>query len=306
MDTEKKNKKVRYHLIYRDKNKKQIWRSLASFDDVDPYSLTDAKAIEGTFHKSRKESRLEVFDIKPGTSMTFKELGAWYLSLDKVKGKKYFKTLSFNLDSFNKDFGDTLVSSITPADLEGYQVRRKREGYSDSYVDQQMKAAKAAVNKAFSNRLIDGEPKRVFGEVENLLKRNPKTKKAANARDRVWTVEEYQRLLEHLPPHMKTALALGFYTGMRRGEILNLTWDKVNLKDKVIELESVDTKDSEPRTIPICNELCKLLAEESSRVRDAEADPHIVLYHGKPVRNIRGALRAACEEAKIPYGRNVK
>ena len=238
--------------------------------------------------------------------MTFKELSDWYLSLDKVKEKKYYPTLSFNLDSFNKDFGNTLVSGIKPVDLEGYQVRRKKEGYSDSYIDQQIGAARAVVNKAFENRLIDGEPKRVFSGIEKLLKRNAVTHKLANARDRILTPDEYKRLLRYLPLHVKVVFALGFYGGMRRGEILNLTWDKVNLKNRVIELEAGDTKDSEPRTIPICNELFKLLVEEANPIRDAQADKHVVLLKGKPVRDIRTAIRDACKKAKIPYGRNAK
>jgi integrase len=305
LDNEKKNKKVRYHVVYRQ-NGKQVWRSLSTFKDCDPCSIEDARAVNSKFTVCKKEHRLDVFQIKPGVSMTFKEIADWYLSLDKVKGKKYYPTLCFNLDSFNKDFGTTLVSSIKPVDLEGYQVRRKNEGYSDSYIDQQIGAAKAVVNKAFDNRLIDGEPKRVFSGIKKLLKRSPTTHKLANARDRILTVDEYKRLSEYLPRHVKVAFALGFYGGMRRGEILNLTWDRVNLKDRVIELEAGDTKDSEVKTVPICNELYRLLVEEASPIRDAEADNHVVLYKGKPVKDIRGAIREACKKAKIPYGRNAK
>ena len=52
---------------------------------------------------------------------------------------------------------------------------------------------------------------------------------------------------------------MGYYAGMRKGEILPLTWNKVNFKDRVIELEAADTKDNEPRAVPICDELLKVL-----------------------------------------------
>jgi integrase len=54
--------------------------------------------------------------------------------------------------------------------------------------------------------------------------------KNANARDKVLSYEEYNKLLSKLPQHTKAIVAMAFWSGMRRGELLNLTWDKVDLK----------------------------------------------------------------------------
>src|SRR5208337_5088380 len=100
----------------------------------------------------------------------------------------------------------------------------------------------------------------------------------------------------------KAILATGFYTGMRKGEILSLTWDKVSLEKRVISLEATDTKDNEPRVIPISKELYPIL----TGIPRALHDNHVFLYKGKPVRDIRSGLTEACEKAGIPYGRFVK
>ena len=84
--------------------------------------------------------------------------------------------------------------------------------------------------------------------------------------------------MDRLPAHTRAILATGFYTGMRRGEILSLTWDKVDLKDRLIRLEASDTKDKEPRTIPICEELHEVL----SGIPRAIHDNHVFLYRGNP------------------------
>ena len=69
-------------------------------------------------------------------------------------------------------------------------------------------------------------------------------------------------------------LATGFYTGMRRGGILGLTWDKVDLRAKVVKLEATDTKDRQARTIPVCQEL----SEVFSQIPQALHDRHVFLY----------------------------
>jgi integrase len=109
------------------------------------------------------------------------------------------------------------------------------------------------VNKAFDNDLVGGAPVKAFKRIKKLLKRN------ANGRNKILSFDQFNRLMRQLPLHAKHILATGFYTGMRKGEIVALTWDKVDLKSLMITLRAADTKDKEPRKIPICDELYKIL-----------------------------------------------
>lgn len=59
-------------------------------------------------------------------------------------------------------------------------------------------------------------------------------------------------------PQMLQIVSLGLSTGMRRGEILALTWDRV--KGNHIQLLAIDTKNGKPRRIPISEETKKVLA----------------------------------------------
>jgi len=47
---------------------------------------------------------------------------------------------------------------------------------------------------------------------------------------------------------------------MRRSEILSLTWDKVDLKERMIRLESADTKEGLSKKVPISKTL-KIILE---------------------------------------------
>ncbi len=132
--------------------------------------------------------------------------------------------------------------------------------------------------------------------VKKLLKLND------NARDRVLSKTEFEDLRQNAPNHVKPILPTAYYTGMRQGEILNLTWDRVDLKERVIRLQPEDTKDNEPRDIPICDELSEIFERLPRGIRSAR----VFIFKGKPIQDIRKALRKACEDAGIPYGRFVK
>jgi integrase len=283
----KKSNKLRYWITYRLPGGKQRREYVGC-------SIEEARDANGKRRVQKRENR--IFDIKPESRMTFSELKDWYLNLEKVKALSYYPILKICLNKFNSVFGDTVISQIKPADLENHQAKRKAEGKADSTIDQEIGAARGMINKAFDNDLVGGETLRVFKKVKKLLKRN------ANARDKILSPEQLEKLVYHLPRHTKGIILTAFYTGMRRCEVLSLTWDKVSLEKRLIQLDARDTKDKEPRSIPICDELHDLLRQ----IPRAIHDDHVFLYKGKPVRDIREGLTRACKAANIAYGRFVK
>ena len=132
-------------------------------------------------------------------------------------------------------------------------------------------------------------------------------KPGSDVRDRILSKDEFKALMKHSKGHTKAIIATGYYTGMRKGEILNLTWSKVDLKNRMIQLESSDTKDRESRNIPLCNELLNVMLSLPNRIQDSDKDNHVFQYKGQPIDgDTRDGLRKACKEAKIKYGRFVK
>lgn len=113
-----------------------------------------------------------------------------------------------------------------------------------------------------------------------------------NTRTGVITPDQYDALKHSMPPHAALALCIGYHTGMRRGVILSLRWDWVDLTAGVIRVPSSDTATKKkPRVVPIYGDMRPLLEMAFS----AAQTPYVVEWKGKRVRDIKRSWRTACK-----------
>jgi len=84
-------------------------------------------------------------------------------------------------------------------------------------------------------------------------------------------------------------LDFAYYSGWRRNEILELTWDEVDLKGGVIRLTPRRSKTRTGRVLPISPPLLRVL-KRRRHLRQAE-DPRVFFRDGIPVRQWRTAAR---------------
>jgi len=189
-------------------------------------------------------------------------------------------------------FGDKLINTITAGMIEEYRANRHIEpGRHGTPV----KIATINRDLALLKHLFS------YAIREGWLERNPvslvKFDKENNARDRVLSPEEFERLQHYSSPHLQAINLVAYQTGMRRGEILNLTWDRVDLRAGLIRLKAEDTKTDEARFVPLTTDLTVQL-KELYKVRYLH-EPHVFLVNGKSVSSIKTAFNAACRRAKI-------
>jgi integrase len=108
-----------------------------------------------------------------------------------------------------------------------------------------------ALNIAEREAWIDRNP---FEQGPPLI--NPKDEKG---RQRICSREEETALLdacnEDERRHLRSVLICAFDTGMRRGEILSLDWNDVDLKHSVIRVRAFNTKTMTGREVPITSRL---------------------------------------------------
>ena len=139
---------------------------------------------------------------------------------------------------------------------------------------------------------------------EATLKRIGKAKflEENNRRLRYLSKEECQGLIKACDSHLRPIVITALNTGMRKGEILNLTWDRVDLKHGFILLDQ--TKNGERREIPINGTLREALSElsQGTKERPRRIDIPYVFYdpsNGKAYKDVKRSFHSACRRAKI-------
>lgn len=78
------------------------------------------------------------------------------------------------------------------------------------------------------------------------------------------------------PAHSRDFLLMAILTGMRRGELMRLRWENVDLSAGTLHLPT--TKNGDPLNLPLCKFLVKLLTERS---KDAGRSPFVFPGPGK-------------------------
>jgi integrase len=132
-----------------------------------------------------------------------------------------------------------------------------------------------------------------------------------NARTGFFEEHDLQRLLVHLPDHIKAVVEVAYYTSWRvASEILTRQWKHVDLTAGWLRLEPGETKNGEGRMFPLTGRLRQVLEEQRERTRVVEREQGRIvpwLFHrdGERVKSIRRPWERACRlaglEGKIPH-----
>jgi integrase len=290
LDKAKRAGRVRYWVAYYLPGRKLKWESAG-------FSIDDAKVIEGDLRVQKRAGKLP--EMMRGSKLTFAGLSKWHLEQESVKALASYSIIKLKLDKFNAEFGTRPVNTISASDLKNFQTKLQGQGLKPGTVDQDLGKVKAMINAAFLNGKIGADAYRAFKAIKKTLV------KGSDVRDRVLTAEEFSRLLTHAEGHTKGILMMAYHTGMRRGEILGLTWDRVDLKNRMIYLEARHTKTKEPRMVPMSAELFKMLQGMPGKVAESGKTRH-VFQHKEPMFDIRAGIKKACKAAGIEYGRNIR
>lgn len=168
---------------------------------------------------------------------------------------------------WKQEYGRYLLSAVTPAMLV-----EARDKLRSTWFSRKAKGGKT-VQRERSPRTVDTYLMALSAVLTTAtnewewMRENPMRKvrrlDATPGRVRFLSDEERERLLKACKASTSTTLypivMIAISTGMRQGEILSLTWDRVDLSRGVLLLEH--TKNGERRAVPLVGKALEILTE---------------------------------------------
>ncbi len=176
----------------------------------------------------------------------FNELAEDFVTDYRINRKKTLAKAVCSVKHLKEVFGGMRGTEITTAKIKEFVSKRMAEGVSNATINRELAALKRMFHLA-----AECTPRKV-GEVPHI----PMLKES-NTRKGFFEHEEYLKLMDALPFHLRSVATFAYHTGWRLGEILNLTWDKVDVRQGIIRLDPGETKNEEARTIRLMPELMK-------------------------------------------------
>jgi integrase len=241
--------------------------------------------------KARTEERFIYKDLS--AKMSLEELCSWYRGLPEVKAKKTYKKELSSILNLKRLLGAaTKLKELTAGRIEGYQRNRLAEPsprhpgemVRPATVNREIACLKTMMSRAVHHKKLN----------ENSIaavRRLPEN----NVRMRILNVEEFERLFQVCPQHVKPIVMLAFYTGMRKSEIVELEWHEVDLNKGFIRLMRKRTKTEAPRSIPLHPRVRSML----ERLPRGIHTDRVFLKDGRPFDDFKKAYTAACKKALI-------
>lgn len=183
----------------------------------------------------------------------------------------------WGLKHLDKFFGDKPLVDIESKMLEAFIKERQNYGAAPGTINRNLallrrmfkllKRSNSALNVPYFPRLKEAKPRQGFIEHENFAK-----------------------LFAELPERLHSFVIFLYTTGCRSGEAKKLRWNQIDWNERLVYAEAEQTKNNEPRTIPLADEVFNRLS------KIPEAKRAGLLF---PVGNFRKAWQSACVRAGL-------
>ncbi|WP_404799934.1 tyrosine-type recombinase/integrase [Qipengyuania atrilutea] len=180
-------------------------------------------------------------------------------------------------------FGKRIGSEITREDCRSYYRERKRLEYADSTIKTDLELLRACLRHRYG------------ASAPNIW-----IAPASRARDHWLTKEQAAMIVDLIDtPHIKLFVVLALATGARAGAILDLTWERVNFEQGLIDFRPPGRIQTNKRrnVVPMNNRARSALLE----AQPAAMTGHVIEYAGKPVGSVKKAIQRLSSRAGIPF-----
>jgi integrase len=194
------------------------------------------------------------------------------------------------INHLSEFYGAATVSAVNARAHERYIAQCRKEGKADGTINRHLGALRAALRFAVRSGDLAVAP-----HVPSL--KEPPPRPHVLDRRQVAALLNAARRLGH--DHIALFIRLAVYTGARRNAILQLTWDRVDLRAATVDFRLPGVAHSRKRRA-ITGLNARLLAS-LRRLSKRATCKTVIAYKGKAVESIKRAFRQTANEAKMPH-----
>jgi len=208
----------------------------------------DKKLAEVVLKKRQVAIAEDKFLDKPKkrAKIRFSDLCDKYLETYSKPEKRSYSDDVYFVKRFKQYFGNRYIHEITTLQVAEYKAERKSQ-VKEATVNRELGVLKSIFNRGIEWDMAETNP------VKKV-----KLFKVDNARLRFLSEEEIKKLLAYCSDDLYDIVMVALNTGMRRGEILGMTWEDVNLKATTITIPAGNAKNKCSRDVPINTALMKV------------------------------------------------
>lgn len=215
------------------------------------------------------------------------------------------------------------LENLSPWVIEKWRTERKKQNIADSTINRDLVALKAALSKALEWELIDQHPlhkvkpfridtakkvRYLSAAEEQSLRKALDEREARVRRERKrgnkWRKERGYDLYplitkEHFVDHLKPMVLLSLNSGMRRGELFNLKWPDVDLKNKQVTISGETAKSGKTRHIPLNQEALETLTRWKPKKKEEATGYVFPGKEGQRLDNVSTSWQNITKKAKL-------
>lgn len=270
--------------LYKRENSPYWWIRLPpTKGELKPFRLstgTSNKRQAQHLHDKLKAERWEqdMLDKKP--VRTWDEAAERFLEETKHKRTQSWDRSMFKW--FHPYLGGKELTAINRDLLD--QIRAKRaKGVQPATVNRYMALVRAVLRRAcFEWEWLDRVPR--VGMLRDK-----------EGRIRSLTREEFARLLDQLPEHLRDMAIFSVATGLRQGNVRQLQWKQISLERRHLWISADQHKNGRPHAVPLNDAALWVLQK-----RQGDHPAYVFVYEGRPIVQVSTkAWRAALARAGI-------
>ena len=222
--------------------------------------ITKTMAKEVLQNKERMV-KLGEYDLLDAEIPTLGEFAKSYMAhvRDTVK-KRSWKRDELCLRHLIAFFKEGLkLTDIKPQDVDDYKASRLND-VSPATVNRELEVLRHLFHLADRwNKFFGKNPVSRAG----LLTLN-------NRKERILELEEEKRLLASCDSFLRNIIITALHTGMRKGEIISLKWENVDLENNLITIDQTNAKSKKTRRVPVNSIMRKILLEQRLKSAGSE------------------------------------